>query len=160
MNKTKFILIILAIVFALGDIAWSIYDVVTYFMSSPIVRDPLFYLIYEFLVIAVEIAIITLLTISIWNNGKHFRSRYGFYMTALVAAVIMNLTSLSTVLLIVTMFISDWTWIKNADESKYHKEENVIIVPSKQEIIAQLRQKKDNGEITEEQFEEEIMKLL
>ncbi|MBQ8444693.1 MAG: SHOCT domain-containing protein [Clostridia bacterium] len=159
MNKTKFILIILSIIFAFADIAWSIYNVVTYFMLDPVLRSPLFYAIYDILVIAVEIAVVVLLIMSIWGNGKMFRQRYGLYMTALVISVITNLTSISTILLVVTMFISDWTWIKNADESKYHKED-VVVVPSKQELIAQLREKKERGEITEEQFQEEIMKLL
>ena len=80
-------------------------------------------------------------------------------MTALVISVITNLTSVSTILLVVTMFISDWTWIKPTDEARSGTED-VVIIPSKQEIIANLRQQKERGEITEEQFQEEIMKLL
>jgi len=159
LNKTKFILIILSIIFAIADVAWSIYEVVKYFMTVPALRSALFYAIYDILVIALGIAVVVMLIMSIWGNGKNFRKKYGLYMCSLVLSVIFNLTSVSTILLVITMFISDWTWVKNADESKYHKD-NVIVVPSKQEIIAKLRERKENGEITEEEFQEELMKLL
>lgn len=159
MNKTKFILIILAIVFAFADIAWSIYNVVSYFMLAPALREPIFYAIYDILVIAIDIAVAVMLIICIWGNGKNFRSRYGMYMTALVISVIINLTSISTILLVCTMFISDWVWIKKTN-NKEGNDDNVIIVPSKQEMIARLREQKERGEISEEQFQDELMKLL
>ncbi len=34
MNNTKKILLILAIVFSFGDVAWSIYDIVSYFQTD------------------------------------------------------------------------------------------------------------------------------
>ncbi|MBO5394565.1 MAG: SHOCT domain-containing protein [Clostridia bacterium] len=158
MNKAKFILIILSIVFAFGDVGYSIYKVVNYFMTAPQDRSPIFYIVYEIIAIAVTLAVIVMLIIAIWNNGKLFRSRYGFYMTSIVLSVIVNLTSLATILLISTMFISDWVWVKPKDEDIYHKEPQAPT--NKEEMIARLKEMKDSGQITEEQFQEEIMKLL
>lgn len=157
MNKTKFILIILAIIFAFGDVGYGIYDVVMYFMTEPQNRAPIFYGIYAIIAILVSVAVIVMLIMSIWGNGKLFRQRYGLYMTALMLSVVVNLTSLTTIFLICTMFISDWVWVKPKDEQIYHKE---IQEPSKEERIAQLREMKENGLISEEEFQEEIMKLL
>ena len=160
MNKTKFILILLAILFVFADIAWSIYNVVSYFMMAPAFREPIFYAIYDIIVIALNIGVAVMLILCVWGNGKHFRSRYGLYMSSLVISVITNLTSVGTILLVFTMFISDWQWVKPANDGDYHKEGDVIVLPSKQEIIAKLREKKENGEITEEEFQNELMKLL
>ena len=55
------------------------------------------------------------------------------------------------------MFVSDWVWIKE------DKDKNVIIMPqenSKEENIAALRAKRDRGEISNEEFQEELTKLL
>lgn len=159
LNKTKFILIILSIVFAIADIAWSIYNVVSYFMLAPALREPVFYAVYDIIVIAVDIAVVVMLILCIWGNGNHFRSRYGLYVSALVISVITNLTSISTILLICTMFISDWVWVKKVDNQDTQND-NVIILPSKEEMITRLRERKEKGEITEDEFQEELMKLL
>ena len=157
MNKTKFTLIILAIIFAFADVGYGIYGVVSYFMTQPQNRAPIFYGIYAIVGVLTSIAVIVMLILSIWGKGKYFRQRYGLYMTALMLSVVLSLTSISTILLICTMFISDWVWTKPKDEQIYHKE---IKEPSKEERIAQLRQMKDNGLISEEEFQEEVMKLL
>ena len=65
-----------------------------------------------FIEIACNIAVVVLLTMAIWKNGTLFRQRYGMYMTAIVISIIINLLSVSTILLIITMFISDWVWVK------------------------------------------------
>ncbi|MBP3344613.1 MAG: SHOCT domain-containing protein [Clostridia bacterium] len=158
MNKTKKILIILAAVFAILEIGWNIYDIVMFFMAKPIDRQPIFYLIYDFILMGVNITIATLLILSIWKNGSLFRARYGMYMTALVLSIIFSTLSITSILLIVTMFISDWVWIKPKNEEKYHKED--IVFESKEDKIARLRDMKERGELTEEQFQEELMKLL
>ena len=158
MNKAKFTLIILSIIFGFADVAYGVYDVVRYFMTAPENRSPIFYAVYSIIAICVSIAVIVMLIMAIWKKGTLFRSRYGLYMTALVLSVIVNLTSVATILLVVTMFISDWVWVKPKDESFYHKEERQPA--SKEEMIARLKEMKDSGQITEEQFQEEVMKLL
>lgn len=158
MNKTKKILIIFAIVFALGDIAWGVYDIVNWFTLPSSDRTVVFYLVFSFIEVAMSIAVVVLLTMSIWGNGKLFKARYGLYMTALMLSLILNLFSLSTIFLIASMFTSNWVWVH---EDKVQAAPNVeIINETKEEKIAKLREKKEKGEISQEEFEKQIMDLL
>lgn len=158
MNKTKKILIIIAIAFSFVDVAWQIYNIVNYFLIDPALRSPVFYLVLDFITLAECIAVAVLLIMTIWQNGKLFRQRYGLYMTAIMISLIINLFSITSILLIATMFISDWVWIKQAQP----KEENVIIInePSREEKIATLRKQRERGEISEEEFQEKLLELL
>ena len=158
MNKTKFWLILVAIILSFASIAWDVYDIVMYFISEPQKRVATFYLVYYFIEIFALIAVAVLLSLSIWNKGKHFRARYKYYMTALVLSIIISLFSAISILLIISMFVSDWVWEnpeKRASEVKV-----VNIADTKEEKIAKLRRKRENGEISEEEFNEEMMKLL
>lgn len=126
-------------------------------MQDSATRSVVFYVVYMFIEIACNIAVVVLLTMAIWKNGALFRQRYGMYMTALVISIIINLLSVSTILLIVTMFISDWVWVKP------DKDENVVIDDqnlTKEQKIEHLRKDLNDGKITQEEFQEELMKLL
>ena len=162
MNKTKFTLLICAIVAAVAELGWGIYSLVNYFMLGA--GKPLFYTVFYFIELAAQVAVIVLLTMAIWNRGKYFRQRYGLYMTALVISLIITLTSISCILLIVSIFVSDWVWEKPKEKAPnphgFHTIEGEKGKPSKEDQIAQLRAMKENGLISEEQFQEEIMKLL
>ena len=162
MNKTKFTLLICAIVAGFAELGWGIYSLVNYFMVGP--SRPLFYTIFAFIELAVQVAVIVLITLAIWNKGQHFRKRYGLYMTAICLSLITTLTSVSCILLIVSMFVSDWVWEKPKDKAPnphgFHTIEGEKGKPNKEDQIAQLRQMKENGLISEEQFQEELMKLL
>ena len=140
MNKTKKILIIFSIIFNFASIGWQIYDIVMWFMN-PKARTPVFYLVFDFITIFALIAVAVLLIMAIWNNGKLFRARYGYYMTALVISVIMNLFSIATLFLIITMFISDWEWITPEKEKTINVGDNVdVVVKTKEQKI--IKQKK------------------
>ena len=161
MNSTKKWLIITAILFNFVSIGWDIYRIVLWFMAEPQHRSSVFYLVYDFITIACCIAVIVLLSMAIWRNGKLFRSRYGYYMTALVISIIVNLLSISSVLLIISMFVSDWVWITpKKDDSKVEIDEKTVVIKNKEEEIARLRKLKDEGKISEEEFQERLMKLL
>jgi len=161
MNKTKFWLILAAIILSFSTITWDIYDIVIFFLTEPQNRAPVFYMVYYFIEIVALLAVAVLLSISIWNKGKHFRARYRHYMTALVISIIISFFSLTSILLIISMFVSDWVWEKPEKRVESEGGSKVInIADTREEKIAKLRRKRDNGEITEEQFQEEIMKLL
>ena len=158
MNNTKKVLIILAIIFSVADAGWGIYDIVRD-LSMPAENAPaLFDIIFAFISVAISLAIAVLLILAIWGNGKYFRQRYSLYMTALMIELIINLLSVTAILLVVSMFVSDHVWLKPQDDIRYHKPDYEI--KSREEQIAELRHKKEHGEISEEQFQEEIMKLL
>ena len=157
MNQTKKILIIVAIVFAFAGAGMDIYEIVRYFMTDVAVRPSLFYCIYSFITVFASIAIAVLLILCIWKNGALFRQRYGMYMTALVLSIILNLFSVTSVLLIITMFLSDWVWIK---PEKKENEPEIEIVVDKESQIAKLRERHEKGEISDAEFQEELTKLL
>lgn len=158
MNTTKKWLIITAILFNFVSIGVNIFYIVNWFKYKD---SSVFYLIWYFITIACCIAVIVLLSMAIWRNGKLFRSRYGYYMTALVISIIVNLLSVSSVLLIISMFVSDWVWITpKKDDSKVEIDEKTVVIKNKEEEIARLRKLKDEGKISEEEFQERLMKLL
>lgn len=157
MNNTKKILIILAIVLAFGDIAWKVYYIVNYFMKPAANRVELFYAIFEMIDIVLIIAEIILLSMAVWANGKYFASRYGLYVTAFMLAIVANLISASTVLLIISFFQSNMVWIKEKEANAPMVE---IIEETKEEKIIKLRKKRDEGKISQEEFEKEIADLL
>ncbi len=158
MNKTKKILIIFAIIFSFVDIGWNIFDIVYYFKLEPVERSPIFYLVYTFIAMFASLSVAVLLIMSIWKNGSLFRQRYGMYMSALVISIILNLFSIASILLIITMFLSDWVWIK---PEKSPQENVVEIKPeNREQKIASLREKHDKGEISDEEYREELTKLL
>lgn len=157
MNNTKKILIILATVLALGDLAWKIYYVVNYFMQAPQNRASIFYVVFEFIDIVAIVAEMVLLSIAVWDNGKYFGSRYGFYVTAFMLAVIFNLLSISTILLIASMFTSNMVVVNEKEEVAPGVE---IIEETKEEKIIRLRKNRDEGKITQEEFEKQMADLL
>ena len=160
MNKTKFWLILTAAIFTLFDIGWNIYDIVIFFMTAPQNRVPTFYVVYYFIEIFTLVTVAVLLLLTIWGKGKYYRRRYGYYMTALILSIIVSLFSISSILLIISMFVSDMVWIHPKEEKVGNNGNVVSITDTKEEKIAKLRRKRENGEISEEQFQEELMKLL
>ena len=82
-------------------------------------------------------------------------------MTAIVISIIIHLLSVLSVLLIITMFLSDWVWIKpDKDDTVTIDKNTQVIRGSKEEKIAHLRKLKEEGKITEEEFQDELLKLL
>ena len=165
MNNTKRALIITAIVLNFFSIALNIYFIVAYFMTVKDFRGPLFYTILDIFQILVYIACTGMLIYSILGKGQYFRQRYGFYMTAVVMSMIINLISVATILLIISLFTSDIVWVKPEKENKNtiivepEKEEN-FSQKSKEKKVAQLRKLREEGKISEEEFNDELMKLL
>lgn len=161
MNTTKKWLIITAIFFSFLSIGWDIYRIVLWFLAEPQYRTSVFYLVFDFITVGCSIAIIVLLTMAVWKNGKLFRSRYGCYMTALVLSITFKLFTISTALLVITMFVSDWEWITPKKEDGNVKiDDKTVIIKDKESEIARLRKLKEEGKISEEEFQKELMKLL
>lgn len=161
MNNTKKTLLILSIIFNFASIGYKIYCVVAWFMLAPSLRSSVADVVFYFLEIASILAVNVLLIICLWDNGKLFRARYSYYMIALVLSIVMNLFSFGTLFLICTMFVSDWQWVKPEKDDKVSLSDNVeVITKTKEEKIAQLRQKKESGQISEEEFQKELLKLV
>lgn len=161
MNKTKKTLLILAIIFNFASIGYEIYNIVSYFKADPATRLSVAYVVFDIIDIVVMIAVNVLLIACLWNGGKLFRARYSYYMIAIMLSIVINLLSIGTILLISTMFVSNWEWVTPKKEDAVHVDNKTeVITQTKEEKIAKLREKRANGEITEQEFQSELLKLL
>ena len=168
MNSTKRGLIITAIVMNFVSIALNIYLAIRGILN--LIENPYeamiwMYVIYKIIGIFAYIATAGLLIYTIADNGVHFRSRNGYYMTAVFLSFILNLFSVSSVLLLITLFISDWVWVKPQDDVYFEKDNHEGESPESKERekarkIEVLRKLKEEGKITEEEFNEQLFKLL
>lgn len=159
MNSTKKALIITAIILNFLSVALEIYFVVRNFLLPAHERVAIFYVVFDILQAVAYLICNGLLIYSIANNGAFFRVRYGFYMTAIVISMILNLFSVATILLIITLFLSDIVWVKPEKEKTTVVDEGGSI-KNKEKEIERLRKLKEEGKITELEYQEELMKLL
>lgn len=160
MAKSKKTLLILSIIFNFVSVAWSIWNIISWFLTEPQYRSAVFYLIYSFIDIVALVAVAVLLILCLQKDGSLFRARQGLYMSAIIISIIMNLFSLETLFLILSIFTSDWQWVKEKDDVVPLNNNVEVITKTREQKIAELRSKKEKGEISEEQFQEELMKLL
>ena len=155
MNNTKKWLLIFATIFMLAGIGYDIFYVVTFFQTPAAHRPALFYVIYEI------IAIVFLLT-----NGKHFRERYRYFVTSLIISICLNLFSVSTILMIISIYFNDSVFVFPDKKQAKPQDKNVVDVspegtPSEKEMkIQALRKMKEEGKISEQEFQDELLKLL
>ena len=162
MNKTKKILLIISTIFLFIGIAYDIFYIVSYFQTPVIDRPAIYYLIYEFINLGFMIAVAVMMIYILWGNGKYFRERYRYFVTSLIISICLNLFSVSTILMIISIYFNDSVIFYTNKE----KNKNVVdITPEnemseKEQKIQSLRKMKEEGKISEEQFQEEIMKLL
>lgn len=161
MNKTKKTLLILAIIFNFASVGYEIYSIVKYFQADPATRSAVAYVVFDIIDIVVILGINALLIACMWNGGKFFRTRYRCYMIAIMLSILVNTLSLGTIFLISTMFVSDIEWVKPEKDDSVPVGENAeVITKTKEEKIAELREKRAKGEITEQEFQRELLKLL
>lgn len=161
MNKTKRALIITAIVLNFCSIALNLYIAITYFMVKPLNTYDIFLGVYELLGVIAYLVASGFLIYSIANKGIYFRQRNGYYMTAVTMTLILNLFSVSSVLLVITLFLSDWVWVRPQDDVYFTVEkEEKSETAERDRKIAELRKLKEEGKITEEEFNEQLFKLL
>ncbi len=165
MNGTKRGLIIAAIVMNFLSIALNVYlaiNGILILIDNPYEALIWMYVIYEILGVFAYVVTAGLLIYSIADHGLHFRQRNGYYMTAVILSLFLNLFSISSMLLIITMFLSDWVWVKPQDDAYFKKEEKAEENKDKERAkkIDTLRKLKAEGKITEEEFNEQLFKLL
>ena len=170
MNKTKYALIIAAIVLSICSIAFNVYMLIEYFISAikagAITSTAIFFGIYEILGIIAYLVATGLLIYSIAGKGRHFRGRNMYFMSAFFMIVILNTFSVPSVLLLITLFIPDIVWVKPHDDVYFSPKEEVknddrtFSEKEKARKIEELRRLKAEGKITDEEFNEQLFKLL
>lgn len=165
MNTTKKWLLIISTIFMLAGIGYDIFYVVTFFMTPASIRPALFYVIYEIIAIVFLLTAVILLIYTLWGNGKHFRERYRYFVTSLIISICLNLFSVSTILMIISIYFNDSVFVFPDRQAK-PQDKNVVDVspegtPSEKEMkIQALRKMKEEGKISEQEFQEELLKLL
>lgn len=173
MNRSKRImLIIVIIVNILSAIGTSIFLAfeITHMPArgTPGYEGRLISIIYDCISLAGFVASSGCLAYAISNKGQFFRSRNGYYMSAVIISLCMSLFSLSSVLLVISLFMTDMVWVRPQDDVYFQgedvnappKPEEEMSEAEKERKIARLRQLRDKGTITEEEFKDELMKLL
>ena len=112
------------------------------------------------------ISVAVMMIYVLWGNGKHFRERYRYFVTSLIISICLNLFSVSTVLMIISIYFNDSVFIMPERKMQDQAEKDVVDitpegVPSEKEMkIEALRNMLKEGKITQQQFEEELVKLL
>lgn len=166
MNNTKKWLLIVATIFMIAGIGYDIFYVVTYFMYPSQSMFGLFNVIFVIITIVFMITATVLLIYTLWGNGKHFKERYRYFITSLIISICLNLLSVSTILMIISIYFNDSVFVFPDKQKTQNQDKNVVDVspettPSEKEMkIQALRKMKEEGKISEEQFQEELMKLL
>lgn len=171
MNKTKRTLIIVVIVLNLLSIALNAYLMAMSIIA--LVKTPYeallwFNVIYTGLGIIAYIASVGLLWYSIAHDGNFFRQRSNYYMTAVILTLILDTFSIPSILLLITLFMTDMVWVKPIDDVYFKKtetkdvpkQEKTMSDKDRERKIAELRELKNQGLITDEEFNEQLFKLL
>lgn len=166
MNNTKKWLLIFATIFMLAGIGYDIFYVVTYFMNPANSMYGLFNTIIIIIRVVFLLVADILLIYTLWGNGKHFRERYRYFVTSLIISICLNLFSVSTILMIISIYFNDSVFVFPDKKQAKPQDKNVVDVspegtPSEKEMkIQALRKMKEEGKISEQEFQEELLKLL
>ena len=166
MNNTKRGLLIAVIVLNFLNAALDIYFIVRAFLAGVYTQGTIANLVFDFLEVVGLLTSAGLLIYAISNGGRFFRERNTYYMSAVIISLCSSMFTISSILLLITLFISDIVWVKPIDDVYFGEEEKKE--PEKKEMkegekerkIKQLRELRDKGVITEEEFKESLMKLL
>lgn len=103
---------------------------------------------------------------SVRAKGKYFRTTQGLYIAGFAIVIICG-GSLSWLLLFISMFIPDVVIMNTKSEVKQEEKEQTKEnqkkeqeLEDKKQKIEQLKQLRDNGEITEEEYKKRLFDLL
>ncbi len=165
MNNTKKGLLIAVIVLNFLNAALDIYLIVRAFLAGVYSQGTIANLVFDFLEVVGLFISAGLLIYAIADNGRFFRERNTYYMSAVIINFCTSTFTVSSILLLITLFISDIVWVKPIDDVYFGEEEKKpetedMKKGEKERKIKELRELRDKGVITEEEFRESLMKLL
>lgn len=166
MNKTKRNLLIAVIVLDFLNAAAYITLASCYLALGNIAGYTLYSVIYWFLSAAGFLTSAGLLIYAIAGKGEMFRVRSGYYYAAIIISLCLGTVSIPSILLLVTLFMSDTVWVKPHDDVYFAKPQEPEPQNTDKEEkqrerkIAELRKLKENGIITDEEFKQKLMELL
>lgn len=167
MNKTKRTILIIVIILNFINAGLNIYFIIDAFKAMPLNDMGIVYLIYDFISLLGFLASAGCLLYAISGGGRNWQRRNGYYMSAVIISLCMSLFSVSSVLLVVSLFMSDMVWVRPQDDVYFNvedvnapKKEPELSESERQRKILKLRELRDKGVIDEEEFKQELMKLL
>lgn len=175
MNKTKRNLIIASAIINLIGVTASLVLSILLKVNPPLfakVIEYLFFISYSFNIyyvvfsFAAGVVASVFLLYSVREKGKYFRTTQGLYIAGFIIVIVCGGT-LAWLLLFISMFVPDVVIMNTKSEVKQEEKEQEKEAQKKdQELeekkqkIEQLKQLRDSGEITEEEYKKKLFDLL
>lgn len=170
MNKTKRNLIIASAVINLLDVVVSLVLAILMKVDKELLAEVsayysfnIFYAVFSF---AAGVVASVFLLYSVRAKGKYFRTTQGLYIAGFIIVIVCGGT-LAWLLLFISMFVPDVVIMNTKSEVKQEEKEQEKEAQKKdQELeekkqkIEQLKQLRDSGEITEEEYKKRLFDLL
>ena len=167
MNKTKINLILSAAIINLINMVANLIIAIIYLVNPELYADLGVYLVvisyYSIYFVFVEVVAGIIgsicLMYAVSKGGKYFRRSQNYYIAGLIIIILAG-GWIPWILLLISMFIPDIivmnTPVEIRREERAEDKEN----EEKKRKIEELRKLKEDGAITEEEFNNELMKLL
>lgn len=116
-------------------------------------------IIYVVISFAVGLVGSILLLFSIRQKGKYFRTSHGCYLAGFIIIVICG-GYLPWILLFISMFVSDVVVINRPSEVRQEERKEEQAYEEKKRKIEELKQMRDSGLITEEEYKQKLFEIL
>ena len=168
MNKTKRNLILSAAIINLINMIANLVIVILYLIDPEYYANILgtylyiisYYSIY-FIFVEVVAGIVgsILLIYSVRSKGKYFRVSQKYYIAGLIIVILAG-GWIPWILLLVSMFIPDIIIINSPSEVRREERAEESANNDKKRKVEELRKLRDEGVITEEEFNKQLMDLL
>ena len=168
MNKTKRNLILSAAIINLINMVANLVVAIIYCVNPEYYFETLgtylilisYYSIY-FVFVEVVAGIIAsiLLIYSVRKNGKYFRTSQKYYIAGLIIVIFAG-GWIPWLLLFISMFVPDVIIMNSASEIRHEERAEEREYNEKRKKVEELRKLKEDGLITEEEFNKRLMDLL
>ena len=167
MNKTKRNLILSAAIINLINMVANLVIAILFCVNPEYVNVLGSYLLiisyysiyFVFVEIVAGIIASILLIYSVRKKGKYFRSSQKYYIAGLIIVIFAG-GWIPWVLLFISMFIPDIIIINSASEVRQEQRAEDMASEEKRRKLEELRKLKEEGVISEEEFNKRLMDLL
>lgn len=167
MNKTKKNLILSAAIINLINMVANLIIAIIYCVDPELYANLGVYLVvisyYSIYFVFVEVVAGIIgsicLMYAVRKNGKYFRHSQSYYIAGLIIIILAG-GWIPWILLLISMFIPDIVIMNTPIEVRREEREENRENEEKKRKIEELRKLKEDGVITEEEFNNELMKLL
>ena len=167
MNKTKKNLILSAAIINLINMVANLIIVIIYCVDPELYANLGVYLVvisyYSIYFVFVEVVAGIIgsicLMYAVRKNGKYFRRSQSYYIAGLIIIILAG-GWIPWILLLISMFIPDVIIMNTPVEIRREERTEDRANEEKKRKIEELRKLKEDGVITEEEFNNELMKLL